>query len=328
MTKKKLFLNGFLTIYSYNQNVIYFLTKQMKKIFTILILFLFFFYPVFAYEAEISVNNEKVLLSDNFKLSINIKNVDNLEEIQISKINGIDNFEVLGTNQSNRVFSQSKVVNGKIEEQRETTTLFEFILKPKNIGEFSLGPISFDNGVEKKDTNIVKINVLKDEVEVKNDLPENTNYSLPVDEFSGKNNINDDKDGILFFILIALFILLVFMIFLQTLRNKRDIDNLENSNKNTGYEDSLEENLNNLDFDINSKNFVSDIENVLKIKINKKYNISHENKSLGEIIESTDFEDKELLNKINLGLNKIKYSDLYFDKEKFLEDVKSYLGKL
>lgn len=301
----------------------------MKKIFTILILFLFFFYPVFAYEAEISVNNEKVLLSDNFKLSINIKNVDNLEEIQISKINWIDNFEVLWTNQSNRVFSQSKVVNGKIEEQRETTTLFEFILKPKNIWEFSLWPISFDNWVEKKDTNIVKINVLKDEVEVKNDLPENTNYSLPVDEFSWKNNINDDdKDDILFFILIALFILLVLMIFLQTLRNKRDIDNLENSNKNTSCEDSLEENLNNLDFDINSKNFVSDIENVLKIKISKKYNISHENKSLWEIIESTDFEDKELLNKINLWLNKIKYSDLYFDKEKFLEDVKSYLGKL
>lgn len=300
----------------------------MKKIFTILILFLFFFYPVFAYEAEISVNNEKVLLSDNFKLSINIKNVDNLEEIQISKINWIDNFEVLWTNQSNRVFSQSKVVNGKIEEQRETATLFEFILKPKNIWEFSLWPISFDNWVEKKDTNIVKINVLKDEVEVKNDLPENTNYSLPVDEFSWKNNINDDKDGILFFILIALFILLVLMIFLQTLRNKRDIDNLENSNKNTGCEDFLEENLNNLDFDINSKNFVSDIENVLKIKINKKYNISHENKSLWEMIENTDFEDKELLNKINLWLNKIKYSDLYFDKEKFLEDVKSYLGKL
>lgn len=298
----------------------------MKKIFTIL--FLFFFYPVFAYEAEISVNNEKVLLSDNFKLSINIKNVDNLEEIQISKINWIDNFEVLWTNQSNRVFSQSKVVNGKIEEQRETVTLFEFILKPKNIWEFSLWPISFDNWVEKKDTNIVKINVLKDEVEVKNDLPENTNYSLPVDEFSWKNNINDDKDGILFFILIALFILLVLMIFLQTLRNKRDIDNLENSNKNTGYEDSLEENLNNLDFDINSKNFVSDIENVLKIKISKKYNISHENKSLWEMIENIDFEDKELLNKINLWLNKIKYSDLYFDKEKFLEDVKSYLGKL
>lgn len=298
----------------------------MKKIFTIL--FLFFFYPVFAYEAEISVNNEKVLLSDNFKLSINIKNVDNLEEIQISKINWIDNFEVLWTNQSNRVFSQSKVVNGKIEEQRETVTLFEFILKPKNIWEFSLWPISFDNWVEKKDTNIVKINVLKDEVEVKNDLPENTNYSLPVDEFSWKNNINDDKDGILFFILIALFILLVLMIFLQTLRNKRDIDNLENSNKNTGCEDSLEENLNNLDFDINSKNFVSDIENFLKIKISKKYNISHENKSLWEMIENTDFEDKELLNKINLWLNKIKYSDLYFDKEKFLEDVKSYLGKL
>lgn len=290
----------------------------MRKILVILTLFWISFYPVFAYEAEISIDKDNVFIWDNLKLLIKIKNTDNLENIEILNVNNDleKNFDIIWRSQSNQIYSQSKMIDWKLEEQREVLTNYTFTLKPKKIWEFTLWPISLSDWTNKKETNLVNVKIIENEVKIN---------SWNKNEKKDFYNSNNDSNLIYYILLTSLLILLLAYIFYYIFNSKKSekLDkDLEKIDKAT--QDDFDISL----IDINSKDFSNQIEEVLKNKISQQYGILVENKDLSEIIwEIWIFDDKQLLEKINLWINKIKYSDLYFDKNKLFEDVKLFLEK-
>jgi|GEM_PF-3162033 hypothetical protein len=79
----------------------------MKKILTILFLFFTVFYQAFALEVGIKTDKKEIFQNEELKLTIDIKNVSDLEKLEISKNNLEQNFEIIGISQSNKIFSSA-----------------------------------------------------------------------------------------------------------------------------------------------------------------------------------------------------------------------------
>ena len=306
----------------------------MRKLSCFLWLFLFFSNVVFSYEAQISSDKEELEVWETLRLEVNLKNLEELWKVEISKINGIENFDVIWSSQSSKIISQSKVVDGKFEEQREAITSLVLTLEPKKAWSFSLWPVVLDNWTEKKETNSLKINVskskIKPKLEDKNEqkrLASEENFQKQYSEKSTKtDNTLDNK--IYFIIILALLTLFLIVIiimraYLSRKWKEEDLDkNLENTDKIENTEEEIVELP-----DVEDEKFIEKIEKILKKEISLRFNLKFKDKDISDIFKEIDFSNNKDLEEINALLNKSKYSNLELDKTEILEKVKSFLNK-
>ena len=306
----------------------------MRKLSCFLWLFLFFSNVVFSYEAQISSDKEELEVWETLRLEVNLKNLEELWKVEISKINGIENFDVIWSSQSSKIISQSKVVDGKFEEQREAITSLVLTLEPKKAWSFSLWPVVLDNWTEKKETNSLKINVskskIKPKLEDKNEqkrLASEENFQKQYSEKSTKtDNTLDNK---IYFIIILAFLtlfLIIIIIMKAYLSRKWWEKELNKDLENKQEQENIEEEIVELP-DVEDEKFIEKIEKILKKEISLRFNLKFKDKDISDIFKEIDFSNNKDLEEINALLNKSKYSNLELDKTEILEKVKSFLNK-
>ena len=187
----------------------------MKKILTILFLYFTVFYQAFALEVGIKTDKKEIFQNEELKLTIDIKNVSDLEKLEISKNNLEQNFEIIGISQSNKIFSSAINNSWILEEEKEVLTSYSFILKPKQTWKLIIWPIEIKNWNEKIDTDKLEIKVLEEE---KNDkiLSETNTWKIfgIKDENIKKAVDTDYKSDFIFKIIMSIFIFLTFFLFL------------------------------------------------------------------------------------------------------------------
>lgn len=305
----------------------------MRKIIVILALFLSFFSQVFSLSSEIFVDKEEVSIWENFRLTLTIKNSENLENIEISQFNNLENdFDIIWQSQSNKFFSQVVNINWKLEEKREIITDYTFTLSPKRVWSFEIWPIIVSEWDLKNETNSLKIKVFENEIKSNFD----DNYVLTdkkQEKIEEKKSIVFDKKIIYFIIFLIIFLIWIFIIYRKYFSSKK-VKNLE---KEIDFSEKIEEKKSDFlekheDFDnflnLENKEFFIKIEKILKNFIFSNYSLETKNKSISEIISDIkNPEKKEFLKKINENLNKIRFSDLEIDKTEIIEDLKNFLKK-
>ena len=305
----------------------------MRKLSCFLWLFLFFSNVVFSYEAQISSDKEELEVWETLRLEVNLKNLEELWKVEISKINGIENFDVIWSSQSSKIISQSKVVDGKFEEQREAITSLVLTLEPKKAWSFSLWPVVLDNWTEKKETNSLKINVskskIKPKLEDKNEqkrLASEENFQKQYSEKLTKtDNTLDNKIYfiiILAFLTLFLIIIIIMKAYLSRKWWEKELNkDLENKQEQENIEEIVELP------DVEDEKFIEKIEKILKKEISLRFNLKFKDKDISDIFKEIDFSNNKDLEEINALLNKSKYSNLELDKTEILEKVKSFLNK-
>lgn len=305
----------------------------MRKIIVILALFLSFFSQVFSLSSEIFVDKEEVAIWENFRLTLTIKNSENLENIEISQFNNLENdFDIIWQSQPNKFFSQVVNINWKLEEKREIITDYTFTLSPKRVWNFEIWPIIVSEWDLKNETNSLKIKVFENEIKPNFD----DNYVLTdkkQEKIEEKKSIVFDKKIIYFIIFLIIFLIWIFIIYRKYFSSKK-VKNLE---KEIDFSEKIEEKKSDFsekdeDFEkilnLENKEFFIKIEKILKNFIFSNYSLETKNKSISDIISDIkNPEKKEFLKKINENLNKIRFSDLEIDKTEIIEDLKNFLKK-
>lgn len=306
----------------------------MRKLSCFLWLFLFFSNVVFSYEAQISSDKEELEVWETLRLEVNLKNLEELWKVEISKINGIENFDVIWSSQSSKIISQSKVVDGKFEEQREAITSLVLTLEPKKAWSFSLWPVVLDNWTEKKETNSLKINVskskIKPKLEDKNEQKRLASEENFQKQYSEKLTKTDNTlDNKIYFIIILAFLtlfLIIIIIMKAYLSRKWWEKELNKDLENKQEQENIEEEIVELP-DVEDEKFIEKIEKILKKEISLRFNLKFKDKDISDIFKEIDFSNNKDLEEINALLNKSKYSNLELDKTEILEKVKSFLNK-
>ena len=306
----------------------------MRKLSCFLWLFLFFSNVVFSYEAQISSDKEELEVWETLRLEVNLKNLEELWKVEISKINGIENFDVIWSSQSSKIISQSKVVDGKFEEQREAITSLVLTLEPKKAWSFSLWPVVLDNWTEKKETNSLKINVskskIKPKLEDKNEQKRLASEENFQKQYSEKLTKTDNTlDNKIYFIIILAFLtlfLIIIIIMKAYLSRKWWEKELNKDLENKQEQENIEEEIVELP-DVEDEKFIEKIEKILKKEISLRFNLKFKYKDISDIFKEIDFSNNKDLEEINALLNKSKYSNLELDKTEILEKVKSFLNK-
>ena len=306
----------------------------MRKLSCFLWLFLFFSNVVFSYEAQISSDKEELEVWETLRLEVNLKNLEELWKVEISKINGIENFDVIWSSQSSKIISQSKVVDGKFEEQREAITSLVLTLEPKKAWSFSLWHVVLDNWSEKKETNSLKINVskskIKPKLEDKNEQKRLASEENFQKQYSEKLTKTDNTlDNKIYFIIILAFLtlfLIIIIIMKAYLSRKWWEKELNKDLENKQEQENIEEEIVELP-DVEDEKFIEKIEKILKKEISLRFNLKFKDKDISDIFKEIDFSNNKDLEEINALLNKSKYSNLELDKTEILEKVKSFLNK-
>lgn len=278
----------------------------MKRL---LILFLFFLsipltYSFSSWDLEIFTENEKLNLWEKTELIFRFKDAENLDFSKIleniEKTKWFENFEIIWPFQTYRSSSQSININWKIEEKKESIIELIYELNPKKVWNFEIWPFDFEENWEKFSKEKIKMEVLKkEEKEVKSEeFFEKKYYERDI-----SSEENEKKYFFKEFIFLLVFFIIIFWIYFVFFRKKENEKILENTEENLKNKTENE--------DLETEEFVSDLEKRLKEKVIKKYNLENENKTFSEIISEIDDEnERKKLKEISDTLDKIKYSDL------------------
>lgn len=264
----------------------------MRKILTIFILFFIFFPKVFSFEADLTFDREKVKFWETVKLSLNIKNIEDFENLEILEINLDKNFEIIWKQQSSKTSIQSKVIDWKIEEKRDILANLNFILQPKKVWLLETWPMILSDWNQKIEIKSVKIEVLENEI--KNIILEEK-----------KETLNETKlyDKWIFFLILLFSLFIIFLIFFKRkkIEEKKSEDNVEEEKK------EILELPPTIDYllELDNEKFIFEFEKILKIKMEKKTKLT--------------LEDENILAELSLSLNKLKYSEIKVDKREILE---------
>lgn len=187
----------------------------MKKILTILFLFFTVFYQAFPLEVDIKTDKKEIFQNEELKLTIDIKNVSDLEKLEISKNNLEQNFEIIGISQSNKIFSSAINNSWILEEEKEVLTSYSFILKAKQTWNLIIWPMEIKNWNEKIDTDKLEIKVLEEKKSDKILSETNTWKIFEIKDENIKKAVEIEyKSDFIFKIIMSIFIFLIFFLFL------------------------------------------------------------------------------------------------------------------
>ncbi len=322
--------------------------KKFIKIFLILWLFFSFILNSFALDIKLQTDKQQVNINDTFNLILKIKS-SGWGLIKIKSIKWIEKFKILWQSQSQNSSTDIEVINWKTQKKAVTIINFDLILKPLKNWEFEIGPAILQDGSWTIETNKVNIKVswnksiLLNWWNIKTNNLQNSNTTLPQNHLlkgEGKQKslspIRGELEGSSqnnYELYLLLAILLVSGIGFYFLYQNKDKLNINNEIKKEDFQNKEKEEI---DFeekkqveiiypDAEEENFEEKIDRVFRQKLQNTYNIKN--------IDSLTFEEiKEFIDKDKIGdfeeiisnLNKIKYSNIIWDKTKVIELIKEF----
>ncbi len=321
---------------------------MLKKIFIFIWLFLIFLWNTFAFDANLQINKKNFDINDYINLKLEISSLESWA-IQVKEIKWLENFEILWQSQSQSSSSQVVIVNWKTKSETKTILNLDLTLKSKTKWDFVIWPAILTDSKKEIETNSINIKISgnslflnNNHLKIKKQTKSNFSGNSPnkkeekklkqdekIETFENVEKKDFSNNNIFYlFILISI---LTWLWFFFLLKNKKNFDKKEN-NFDFEEKNNFEEKTEKVDFEkkvnekiiypkINDKDFVEKINDILRKKIEKKYNIKNIFWKTFEEILSEIRENKDLENLINM-INKAKYSNLILDNEKILEKIK------
>jgi len=315
----------------------------MRKIllkFTIFIwLFVWLISNIFALDANLQLNKLETNINDNINLRVEINSTE-WWEIWITNIKWLENFDLISQSQSQSSSTSMAVINWKTQNKTKSTINLDLTLKPKSKWEFVLWPATLEVGTWKVLTNTVKVKVWGDNLFIHSNVANSTNHKQlnnlwqqkdsKIKTYSKieKRNFDNSRD---------LYLLLIILLFIWTgfyiLNNenfkwfiKKDDWNIKNKwtnikNEEVGGEVNFDK-VEKIEYpELNDNDFISKVDNVLRNKLELKFNIRNINSKTYDELLKEIWENKWLENLIKL-INNAKYSNNIWNNNKILELLK------
>jgi len=316
----------------------------MKKIllnFTIFIsLFIWLISNIFAFDANLQLDKSETNINDYINLRVEINSTE-WWEIWITDIKWLENFDLISQMQSQKSHSEMVVVNWKTKLDMVNTVNLDLTLKPKSKWEFVLWPATLEAGTWKVLTNTVKVKVWWDNLFINSNVSNNTNQKQlnnlwqkkdsKIETYNNVEKRNFDNSRDLYLLLI---ILLLTWIGFYILNNdnfkwiiREDNWNIKNKwiNKKNEEVDSEEVNFEKVEKieypELNDNDFISKVDNILRNKLELKFNIKNINSKTYDELLKEIWENKWLEELIKL-INNAKYSNNIWNNNKILELLK------
>jgi len=326
--------------------------KKILQIFLFIGLFISIIYTSFAFESSISVDKNKVDINDYLNLKIEVSSL-TWWEIWITKINWIENFDIISKSQSQSSSNSIVIINWKTQSKIKTSFNLNFILKAKTKWNYTIWPVILNRDKEEVKTNSLNIRVTWDKLYLNNNhlnistntgnISTNTtnisNYKIKspivekkIEKYENveKKTFNNNTSLYLFIVTILLLVL----IFNFLIRKRPDllekIYNKENNNKENFEDNKLDFEDNKADIvypELSDDNFINKISDILRIKLGNKYNIKWvKNKTFWEILNSIWDENNTEIKLLISMIDRAKYSNYIWDNNKILELVKNFVS--
>ncbi len=297
------------------------------KIIFWIVSFLIFIPNIYSFDANISTDSRNIKLNETFNLNLKIDLKDS-KNINIDRIKWIENFDLLWQSQSQQSRSRTTIVNWKTDTISKQIINVNYLLKAKKSWEYVLWPIILSEWNNIFNTNSLVLNVSDKYIKNKDFINKDNNYK--------EEGVNYQY---LYLFLLPLFLLIIFITVVFLKNNKvikKDIQKLLNKfgyKKNINTDNDLVhykmddfEKVQSINYpDINDQDFVIKLDDIIRQKISKKYNLKGINKlTYSEILQSldSDLSDRQILENIFDMINKIKYSNILISKSQLLELVK------
>jgi len=325
---------------------------MLRKIFKIwLVIGLFFsvLFNVFALDAKLSLDKIESDINDYISLRVKI-NSDMSWNIQITKIKGLENFDIISQSQSQSSSTSMVIVNWKTQSKTNMSINFDLVLKAKKKWKYTIWPAILKKWKEEITTNKVSVNITWDKLfvngnhlNVNNNINNNPSPLRGTSLENGRNNLsklalkskesgkintydnvwksdfkNNNAWYLLAWVMLILWLAWYFFFFKPVFN-----PGVENKSKENKEVDFNEKPVDIVYPQVNDSNFILDISIIFKQKIAEKYKISSiENKTFDEIItEIWDQVDPKIVDLEHM-INKAKYSNIILDNTKILEIVK------
>jgi len=319
--------------------------KKILQIFLFIGLFISFIFTSFAFESNISLDKNKVDINDYLNLKIEVNSL-TWWEIWISKINWIENFDIISKSQSQRSSNSIVIINWKTQSKIKTSFNLNLTLKAKVKWNYTIWPVILNRNKEEVKTNSLNITITWDKLYLNNNhlnISTNTGsisndkIKSPVVEKKIEKYENVDKKifnnnvSLYLFIVIIILLVLVFYILIRKRPNLLNKDyNKEGSidqDSNTSQVDFENKKIEIVYPEVNDDDFINKISEILRIKLWNKYNIKWvKNKTFWEILNSIwDKNNTEIKVLISM-IDRAKYSNYIWDNNKILELVKNFIS--
>lgn len=295
---------------------------MMKKYIILFLVFFSFFLKSYAFDAQITIDNDSIDINDNIKITL-IVDMQDSSSVQIKRFDWLENFEVLYQSSSQSSSYKTQMINWKTKTVSNQINYVEYTLKAKKQWDFILWPIVISDWIKDISTNTIKINVNWEKTsQIKNKYKK--------EYISKKYNEKEDYFYFTFIVIILISWLIAIYIYREKINNF--IYSFKQNYKNE--ELWIQKVNNNLDIyknesflnlpDIEDKDFIIKIENYIKQKIISKYNLDIKNIDLNELVKYLDdgLSDKVLLSELIESINKYKYSNLLISKQFILDIAK------
>ncbi len=315
----------------------------MRKILLNFLIFIWIFIwmlsNIFAFDANLQIDKSETNINDYINLKVEMNSTE-WWQVWIIGIKWLENFNLINQSQSQSSSSTIIVVNWKTQNKTKTTIDLDLILKAKKKWNFILWPATLEVGTWKILTNSLKINVWWNNTFINNTFINNNaitwNNNIKLNQLNSKekdikiekyNNIekkdlNNNLD--LYLLLIVLLITGIVFYILNKKQPKLLEKTISNKNHNS---DLVEKEINfekieKIEYpEINDDKFLIKIDNILKNKLMLKFKIKNiKTKTYHELLN--EIWENDLITNIIDMINKAKYSNNIWNKNKILELIK------
>lgn len=313
----------------------------IKKVFLLalfLIIFILNINNLFALnKANLTVDNNKIDINDYLRLNIIIE-TNTWWNIWVEKINWLEeNFDIVWQSQSQSNNSQTTIINWKTQDQISIYYNIILELKAKKKWSFEIWPVNITEWNKKIKTNSVKVEITWDKLFMNGNhlkipqgynwpwnnqskIQNNSNLTDEIENFSNWVEKKDFKNSKTLYLFLTILVI-VFLSLLSMIMKSKKFINKDEDIISKHWENHINsfENIEEIIYpSLEDEDFISKLDNILKIKLANKHNICNiKNQTYLEILNSIDdlWELSDLDNIIKL-LTKAKYSNNIMGKEK------------
>jgi len=314
--------------------------KKIFKMFLFIWLFIWLISNIFAFDANLQLDKSETNINDNINLRVEI-NSTKWWQIWITNIKWLENFDLISKSQSQSSSTSMIVINWKTQNKTKSTINLDLTLKPKKKWEFVLWPAVLEAGSWKILTNTVKIKVWWDNLFINSNVSNGTNQKQinnlwqqresKIETYNKVEKRSFDNSRDLYLLLIILLFTWIGFYILNNNKFKGFIKKSELA-KGTKWADKENEELDNNEVsfekvekieypEVNDGDFISKVDNVLRNKLELKFNIKNINSKTYDELLKEIWENKWLENLIKL-INNAKYSNNIWNNNKILEILK------
>jgi hypothetical protein len=333
--------------------------NKIIKLLIVIWLFFSILWTSFAFDVDLNLDKKETNINDYIHLDITITS-ETWWQIWITKINWIENFDIIDKSQSQSSSTSVVNINWETKSKVKSSIKLDLVLKAKKQWNFVLWPAILQKWNEKVETNKVNIkvwwtNILNNNLHNinnttqgwlnNNNLQWNNKKEDKINLFNDtEHKIINNKDVYLFILVIALFWIWFYFNYFKLNRgkvnnknntiidNENDSNDIDKSNDNVLIKNKLINDNSSIDLEknnieiiypnINDAKFINKISDIMKIKLENKFNIKNINNKTLEEIWNEIWDDSNLKNIIKL-INKSQYSNYISDNNKILELIKN-----